>query len=122
MAPRRRAYTGPMDDPRAPSGQPDERPAIRLDDVLKLAGLAGTGGHAKRLIQAGEVRVNGVVETRRKHLLHQGDEVEVGGETFVVELSDEPPDDGPAGDGAPGAADDSDRQDDEADAIDEGDR
>jgi len=69
--------------------EPDDRPAIRLDDVLKLAGIASTGGQAKRLIQAGEVRVNGKVETRRKHPLHEGDEVEVGDETFVVELSDE---------------------------------
>ncbi len=67
----------------------DDRPAIRLDDVLKLAGIATTGGQAKRLIQAGEVRVNGAVETRRKHLLHEGDEVEVGDEAFVVELNDE---------------------------------
>lgn len=69
--------------------RPDDRPAIRLDDVLKLAGIAVTGGQAKRLIQAGEVRVNGAVETRRKHLLHEGDEVEVGDEAFVVELNDE---------------------------------
>ena len=40
-------------------------PAMRLDDVLKFFGIASTGGHAKHLIQAGEVRVNGVVETRR---------------------------------------------------------
>jgi len=67
----------------------DDRPAIRLDNVLKLAGIVETGGQAKRLIQAGEVRVNGEVETRRKHLLHEGDEVEVEGETFVVELTTE---------------------------------
>jgi len=69
--------------------QPDDRPSIRLDNVLKLAGIAETGGQAKRMIQAGEVRVNGAVETRRKHMLHEGDEVEVQGETFVVELTSE---------------------------------
>ena len=67
----------------------DDRPTIRLDNVLKLAGLVETGGQAKRLIQAGDVRVNGEVETRRKHALHKGDEVEVDGETFVVELATE---------------------------------
>jgi ribosome-associated protein len=77
-----------MDD--GPEAKPlDDRPAIRLDNVLKLAGIAETGGQAKRMIQAGEVRVNGTVETRRKHMLHEGDEVEVGDESFVVELTSE---------------------------------
>jgi ribosome-associated protein len=62
---------------------------LTLTAALKLAGLAATGGHAKRMIQAGEVRVNGAVETRRKHRLHEGDEVEVGGESFVIERAGE---------------------------------
>ena len=78
-----------MDDVSPTAPQADERPSIRLDNVLKLAGIAETGGQAKRMIQAGEVRVNGAVETRRKHMLHEGDEVEVQGETFVVELTSE---------------------------------
>ncbi len=68
-------------------GRPSETPAIRLDDVLKLAGIAATGGQAKHLIQSGQVRVNGEVETRRKHRLQAGDEVAVGDELFVVELA-----------------------------------
>ncbi len=64
----------------------DEAPAMRLDDVLKFFGIAATGGHAKHLIQAGEVRVNGAVETRRKRRILDGDRVEVGDEAFVVEL------------------------------------
>ena len=80
----------PGDRPEAsPDEHPDDRPAIRLDNVLKLAGIVETGGQAKRLIQAGEVKVNGQVETRRKHMLHEGDEVDVEGETFVVELTTE---------------------------------
>ena len=78
-----------MDDDLPSASPPEERPSIRLDNVLKLAGIADTGGQAKRMIQAGEVRVNGAVETRRKHRLHEGDEVEVDGETFVVELTSE---------------------------------
>ena len=82
---------GPEATPRGdhPDDRPDDRPAIRLDNVLKLAGIAETGGQAKRMIQAGEVLVNGTVETRRKHMLHEGDEVGVGDESFVVELTDE---------------------------------
>lgn len=63
--------------------------AITLSDALKLAGLADTGGQAKRLIQGGSVRVNGEVETRRKRRLRPGDEIDVDGESFVLEL--EPP-------------------------------
>jgi ribosome-associated protein len=58
---------------------------IRLGQFLKLAGLVDTGGEAKRLIQAGEVRVNGQVETRRKRQLREGDTVTVGDQTLVVE-------------------------------------
>jgi ribosome-associated protein len=50
---------------------------IRLGQLLKLAGLVDTGGEAKALIQAGEVRVNGQVETRRGRQLREGDRVAV---------------------------------------------
>ena len=38
---------------------------IRLGQVLKAAGVAGSGVEAKDMIQAGEVSVNGLEETRR---------------------------------------------------------
>lgn len=62
---------------------------LTLGEALKLAGLAGTGGQAKLLIQAGEVKVNGEVETRRKRKLRAGDVIEVGDEEFVLELANE---------------------------------
>ncbi|MDV6238618.1 RNA-binding S4 domain-containing protein [Trueperella bernardiae] len=52
---------------------------IKLSQFLKLANLAETGGHASELIAAGEVAVNGQVETRRAHKLATGDVVEAGG-------------------------------------------
>ncbi len=61
---------------------------LRLGDALKLAGLVDTGGAAKQRIQAGEVRVNGQVETRRKRRLVPGDVIEVDGESFEIELDD----------------------------------
>lgn len=67
----------------------DELPSLTLAAALKLAGFAETGGRAKRLIQAGEVRVNGAIETRRKRKLHDGDEIDVDGESFVVQLADD---------------------------------
>jgi ribosome-associated protein len=51
---------------------------ITLGQALKAANVVGTGGEAKILIQAGEVWVNGDVETRRGRRLREGDVVEVG--------------------------------------------
>ncbi len=62
---------------------------IKLDQFLKLIGLVQTGGQAKMLIQAGEVRVNGKVEQQRGRKLAQGDRVTVMGEQFRVELPDD---------------------------------
>ena len=49
---------------------------IRLDALLKLAGMADTGGAAKVLIQAGKVRVNGEICTQRGRKLRPGDQVD----------------------------------------------
>ena len=58
--------------------------AIRLDQLLKASGLAPSGGEAKTLVQAGRVRVNGAVETRRGHDVRPGDLVEVDGKAVRV--------------------------------------
>ena len=57
---------------------------IRLGELLKLAGVVGTGGEAKHLLASKEVRVNGEPETRRGRQLHAGDEVLVGDEALRV--------------------------------------
>ena len=59
-------------------------PGITLGQALKVVNVVGTGGEAKVLIQAGEVRVNGKVETRRGLKLRVGDLVEVGDERMEV--------------------------------------
>ena len=59
-------------------------PGTTLGRALKAAGLVGTGGEAKVLIQAGEVSVNGEVETRRGRRLEEGDVVEVGDERLEI--------------------------------------
>lgn len=58
-----------------------------LDQFLKLSSVAGTGGHAKFLIQNGEVTVNGEIETRRRRKMVAGDIVEVGGKQLLVNES-----------------------------------
>jgi ribosome-associated protein len=62
----------------------EEEPAITLGQALKASDLVGSGGEAKVLIQAGEVLVNGEVETRRGRKLVPGDVVEVGDERLEV--------------------------------------
>jgi ribosome-associated protein len=57
---------------------------IRLGELLKLAGVVGTGGEAKLLLASEEVRVNGEPESRRGRQLRAGDEVLVGDETLKV--------------------------------------
>ena len=52
---------------------------IRLGQFLKLAGLAEHGAHARELLEAEEVQVNGRLETRRGAQLRAGDVVAVGG-------------------------------------------
>ena len=53
---------------------------IRLGQLLKLAGFAGTGSDAKVLLELGEVEVNGQPENRRGRQLQVGDVVECGEE------------------------------------------
>ena len=53
---------------------------IRLGQLLQYAGLADSGGEAKRLLADGAVTVNGEPELRRGRQLHPGDVVAVGEE------------------------------------------
>ena len=48
---------------------------IKLDSLLKLAALVGTGGEAKYVISEGMVTVNGEVCTQRGKKLRPGDRV-----------------------------------------------
>ena len=57
---------------------------IRLGQLLKLADLIDLGSDAKDLLAAGDVRVNGEVETRRGRQLVPGDVVDALGETVGI--------------------------------------
>lgn len=52
---------------------------IELMALLKAIGLAETGGHAKFIVDEGEVLRNGEVEYRRRAKLIKGDQLEVEG-------------------------------------------
>ncbi len=57
---------------------------IRLDSAMKLADMVVTGGHAKIVIQEGEVKVNDEVCTMRGKKLHKGDKVEFEDNGFEI--------------------------------------
>ena len=57
---------------------------IRLQDLLKLSGMCGTGGMAKVVIQKGEVLVNGEVCTMRGKKLRTGDRAQY--DNIVIEV------------------------------------
>jgi ribosome-associated protein len=63
----------------APRDVPISGDMIRLGQLLKHAGLVGSGGDARALLETGEVTVNGEPETRRGRQLHRGDVVAAGG-------------------------------------------
>ena len=57
---------------------------IKLGQALKLAGLVSSGVDAKFIIQDGQVKVNGEVDTRRGKKLYSGDNFEFNGEIVEV--------------------------------------
>lgn len=63
---------------------PEAAAKLCLDQFLKWRGIVATGGQAKRMIQAGQVQVNGIVETRRRRQLTPGDVVTVQGQSLSV--------------------------------------
>lgn len=61
-----------------------DRP-INLTQVLKLANCVQSGGEAKALVAAGQVRVNGELEARKRRQMKAGDLVAIeGGPTIEV--------------------------------------
>ncbi len=57
---------------------------IELVKLLKLLRFAETGGHAKILVEEGEVFLNGNREFRKRAKLRPGDKIEIFGEVILV--------------------------------------
>lgn len=57
---------------------------IKLGQAIKAAGLVESGVVAKIVIQDGEVKVNGVVETQRGKKLFGGEVVEYNGSSILI--------------------------------------
>ena len=57
---------------------------IKLEGLLKLVNVAGSGGMAKNMILNGEASVNGEECLMRGKKLYPGDKVQLLGNTYVV--------------------------------------
>lgn len=57
---------------------------IKLGQALKLANMVGSGVDAKFVIQDGQVKVNGEVDTRRGRKLYPQDVFEYEGKQVIV--------------------------------------
>lgn len=60
------------------------KPHIELCDLLKVASLCESGGMAKQIIAAGDVKVDGAVDTRKRAKIKPGQIVEFQGEQIKV--------------------------------------
>lgn len=59
-------------------------PFIKLDSLLKFAGICETGGEAKEAVQGGRVRLNGEVCTMRGKKCVPGDVAELDGRSVTI--------------------------------------
>ncbi len=62
------------------------REPVELYKLLKFEGMTSSGGEAKSVIAAGEVLVNGVVETRKRKKIVSGDIIKFGEEEVCAQL------------------------------------
>ncbi len=60
---------------------------IKLDQLLKFAGIAESGGHAKEIISEGVVVLNGEICTMRGKKVFDGDKVELDDYCFIIKKS-----------------------------------
>jgi ribosome-associated protein len=58
---------------------------VRLCDLLKLVGIADSGGQGKHLVAAGEVKVDGRQEGRKSAKIRAGQTVQCRGVKVTVQ-------------------------------------
>jgi len=63
-------------------------PFIKLDQLVKFAGLAETGAKAKILIELGEFNVNGELCTKRGKKIKPGDVIDFKNKKYKVLLDE----------------------------------
>ncbi|MCP3669118.1 MAG: RNA-binding S4 domain-containing protein [Gammaproteobacteria bacterium] len=60
---------------------------VELYKILKFEGMVPSGGEAKVVIAAGQVLVNGEIETRKRKKIVSGDIIKFGSETVKIQLA-----------------------------------
>ena len=68
----------------APIEVPITTEYIKLEGLLKLVNIAGSGGMAKNMILNEDAKVNGEICTMRGKKLRPGDQVQILGNTYLV--------------------------------------
>ena len=63
------------------------REPVELYKILKFEAMAASGGEAKAAVSAGQVLVNGEVETQKRKKIVAGDRVEFGAEKIFLTLA-----------------------------------
>lgn len=63
------------------------REPVELHKILKFEGMVASGGQAKAVVAAGEVQVNGKVETQKRKKIVSGDTIEFNNETIRIRLA-----------------------------------
>ncbi|MFT3762380.1 MAG: RNA-binding S4 domain-containing protein [Pseudoxanthomonas sp.] len=61
-----------------------DREFIELNQLLKLVGLASSGGEGKQIVASGTVKVDGETESRKTAKIRAGQVVETGGQRIRV--------------------------------------
>ena len=59
---------------------------IELYKLLKFEGIAMSGGEAKAMIAAGDVTLNGKIETQKRKKLVSSDCIEIGANKLTLRL------------------------------------
>lgn len=61
-----------------------DRDHVELNQLLKLVGIADSGGHGKAIVASGDVTVDGEVELRKTAKIRAGQTVRIGGAQIRV--------------------------------------
>lgn len=63
------------------------REPVELYKILKFEGMVASGGQAKVVVAAGQVLVNGKIETQKRKKIVAGDTIEFNNETIGIKLA-----------------------------------
>ena len=64
------------------------REPVELYKILKFEGMVGSGGEAKAVVAAGQVLVNGKVETQKRKKIVGGDIIEFNDEKIAIDVEE----------------------------------